>query len=140
MVLLALALATVESAFMSLWRLRSPVYLWKPIRERWPAMSQRVNILLKGVGLFAVLFVVWPAGVYKLSVVPRVSVSRLRCNGTEKFLSSRTVSGLADEVRASPWEIGLGAVGLVAALIVWRKLEYRRRHSRGWLTRLFSSS
>lgn len=128
MVLLALSLATVESAFMLALAIAfCLIYLWKPICERWPALSQRVNILLKGVGLFlVVLFVVWPAGVYKLSVVRGYLYLAYAALERKSFSPLGPFQVWWMKFVASPWELGLGAIGLIAALIVWRKLEYRR--------------
>lgn len=128
MALLALALATVESAFMlGLTIALCLIYLWKPIRERWPGTWERISLLLKGIGLFLlVLFVVWPAGVYKLSVVRGYLFMAYFALQRKTFSPLGPLQVWWMKFAASPWEIGLGAVGLIAALVIWRKLEYRR--------------
>jgi hypothetical protein len=128
MACLGLALATLESAFMiGLTIVVSIVWLWRAIAERWPDPRRRLRLFINGIGVFAAaLFVAWPAGVYKLTVVRGYVYLAYMALVRKTFSPVGPLQVWQMKFAAAPWEIGAGAAGLIAALLLWRRLEYRR--------------
>lgn len=126
---LALALATLESAFLiGLTIAVVLLLLYRPIRERWPDFRQQLLLLVKGIGVFLlVLFVVWPAGIFKLSALRGfLFLAYMSLERKTFFAAIGPWTVWVQKFESSPWEIALGAVAFVLGWLLWRKFEYRR--------------
>lgn len=138
MACLGFAFAVVETASLLMMTFAVVlIVLHRPIAERWPSWRSRIVVLLQGVAVFAAaLFVFWPAGILKLSVLRGfvylvyIAVSR------KTFSPIGPLQTWTARFTASPWEHWPLFLGFVAALLLWRRLEHRRE-ALPWLAYAF---
>jgi len=135
---LALAFAAVETASLLVITLAvTLIVLYPEIREKWPDWRQQVLLLAKGIGVWvAVLFAIWPAGIFKLSVVRGFLFLAYMAVDRKTFSPQGPIDLWRMKFSAAPWEHGFLFAGFIAAVILWRRFEHRRE-ALPWL--LFSA-
>jgi hypothetical protein len=131
---LALAFAAVETASLLAMTLAVVLLaLYRPIADKWPSWKVRTGYLLRGLGVFVLtLFFVWQAGVFKLSLLRGfvylvyIAVSR------KTFSPTGPLETWVARFTTAPWEHWPLFLGLVAAVVLWRRLQ-KRREALPWL-------
>jgi hypothetical protein len=125
---LALAIAAVEmSALVGATIVVVLALVYRQLRERWPSVRDQMSLLLKGAGvLVAVLFIVWPAGIYKLSVARGFLFLAYMALERKTFSPNSPLQLWQMKFTASPWEHWFMLAGFVAAVVLWRRLDHRR--------------
>lgn len=128
MAALALAIAAVEtSALLAATLFIVLAILYRPFRARWPGWRAQAGLLLKGVGvLAAVLFAIWPAGIYKLSVARGFMFLAYMALERKTFALYGPLEVWRQKFAAYPWEYGFLFAGFVAAIVLWNRLDHRR--------------
>lgn len=128
MAALGFAFAAVETASLLAMTLGAVlVLLHRPIAQKWPSWRTRLGLLFRGIGVAALtLFVLWPAGLFKLGIVRGfvyliyIAVSR------KTFSPIGPLDTWLVRFRTSPWEHWSLLFGLLAAVLLWRHLKHRR--------------
>jgi hypothetical protein len=125
---LALAFSAVETASLLAMTLALVlIALYRPIAAKWPSWRTRTGYLLRGVGVFVLtLFVVWPAGIFKLALLRGfvylvyIAVSR------KTFSPIGPLDTWVARFTGAPWEHWSLLAGFTLAVLLWRRLEHRR--------------
>lgn len=125
---LGLAFAAVETASLLAMTLAVVLLaMYRPIAETWPSWRTRIGLLLRGIGVAALtLFIFWPAGLLKLSLVRGFVYLVYIAISRKTFSPIGPLETWLVRFRSSPWEHWSLFFGLLAAVLLWRKLEHRR--------------
>jgi len=107
------------------------------IARQWPGWRARLTILAKGIGLMLLtVLVVWPAGILKLGLVRGFAYLGYMALSRKTFSPGSALRTWQYHFDRAPFEHWMLLTGLVLALILWRKMAYRRE-SLPWLIYAF---
>jgi len=127
MAAMALALCTVETAALLTAALVLAMLIdHRRIRERWPSLRVFLAFIGKGVLVFlAVMLVARPRGVTQLGVAKGFLTLAYISIYRKTFSPFGPLDLFVAKLTASPWEVSLLGVGVLAGFLLWRRSKYR---------------